>query len=170
MLKAHQTQIGADLTLDRAQDCLPTMSTNFPDIADPDVIDPNAIDKAQRESSTVFAPKFDASGLLSCIVIDAADKTVLMLAHMNADSLRMTLETGEVHFWSRSRQSLWKKGETSGNRLMLQRLLTDCDQDALVAEVTMTGDQVACHTGRRSCFYREVSADGKNVSLKFTAE
>jgi phosphoribosyl-AMP cyclohydrolase len=131
---------------------------------------PNTLDTSQREGGSVFAPKFDASGLLSCIVIDAADKTVLMLAHMNADALSKTLETGEVHFWSRSRQSLWKKGETSGNRLLLKRLLTDCDQDALVAEITMTGDNVACHTGRRSCFYREVTKDGGTVVLKFTPE
>ena len=120
---------------------------------------PTSADKAEREEGALFAPNFDVHGLVSCIVVDVTDGTVLMLAHMNAEALRSTLETGEVHFWSRSRQKLWKKGETSGNRLLLRELLTDCDQDALVARVEMTGEKVACHTGRRSCFYRRIEQD-----------
>jgi phosphoribosyl-AMP cyclohydrolase len=129
------------------------------------------IGKAEREEGSLFAPKFDAQGLVSCIVVDVADSAVLMLAHMNAEALQRTLQTGEVHFWSRSRQAIWKKGETSGNRLLLRELLTDCDQDALIAQVDVAGEKVACHTGRRSCFYRAVIQDGKDdYRLSFTAD
>lgn len=122
-------------------------------------------DKAEREEGTVFAPKFDSSGLVTAIVVDAGDKAVLMLAHMNAEALKLTLDTGIAHFWSRSRNSLWKKGETSGNTLAVQAIRIDCDQDALLLEVTVAGDGVTCHTGRRSCFYREV--DRGNGRLSF---
>lgn len=103
-----------------------------------------------------FRPAFDANGLIPAIVTDANDGTVLMFAHMNAEALRLTLETGLVHFWSRSRRSLWKKGETSGELLKAKEVLTDCDQDVLQVKVEMLGQGAACHTGRRSCFYRRV--------------
>ncbi len=109
-----------------------------------------------------FRPRFDSSGLITAIVTDAADGTLLMVAHMNAEALRLTLETGTVHFWSRSRQSLWMKGETSGETLHVNEILTDCDQDILQLKVQPHGKGAACHTGRRSCFYRRVES-GKLV-------
>ncbi len=113
------------------------------------------------DETDVFQPRFDTQGLIVAIVTDARDNTLLMAAHMNAEALRLTVETGQVHFWSRSRQSLWKKGETSGEILEVREILTDCDQDVLqVKAVPMGGKGVACHTGRRSCFYRRVK-DGK---------
>jgi phosphoribosyl-ATP pyrophosphohydrolase/phosphoribosyl-AMP cyclohydrolase len=98
--------------------------------------------------------RFDDDGLVPCVMQDWATGEVLTLAYMNADALRLTRETGEVHFWSRSRGALWRKGETSGNVQRLRQLRYDCDADALVALVDPTGP--ACHTGNRSCFYREL--------------
>lgn len=100
------------------------------------------------------AIRFDERGLVPCVAQDSRSGEVLTLAYMNADALRLTRETGEVHFWSRSRQELWRKGETSGNVLRVRQLRYDCDGDAVVALVEATGP--ACHTGERSCFYREV--------------
>jgi phosphoribosyl-AMP cyclohydrolase / phosphoribosyl-ATP pyrophosphohydrolase len=103
----------------------------------------------------VFAEiEFDQRGLAPCVVQDFATGEVLMLAYVSAKSLEMTLESGDLHFHSRSRDSIWKKGETSGNFLRLRQLRYDCDGDALVALVDPAGP--ACHTGERSCFYREV--------------
>ncbi len=114
-------------------------------------------DKADDiENGAEFAPRFGADGLLTCVTIDAHDGAVLMLAHMNAQALQETLETGIVHYWSRSRQALWRKGDTSGQTQKLVELKVDCDQDALLARVEVGGDGGACHTGRRSCFYRSV--------------
>ena len=115
-----------------------------------------------RDETAEFLPKFDEKGLLSAIAQDAESGEVLMLAHMNREALDRTLETGEAHFWSRSRAALWKKGETSGNILRVRAVLVDCDQDALLLKVEAAGP--ACHTGRRTCFYREVGQDG----LSFT--
>jgi phosphoribosyl-ATP pyrophosphohydrolase/phosphoribosyl-AMP cyclohydrolase len=98
--------------------------------------------------------EFDQQGLVPCVVQDFASGEVLMLAYMSGQSLEMTLETGDLHFYSRSREELWKKGETSGNIMHLRQLRYDCDGDALVALVDPAGP--ACHTGERSCFYREV--------------
>ena len=109
------------------------------------------------EHGLVFQPKFDANGLLAAIVCDAASGDVLMLGWMNADALRLTIETRVAHFYSRSRRKLWKKGEESGNVLTVIEIRTDCDQDALVVRATAGGDGVACHTGARSCFYRAVT-------------
>jgi phosphoribosyl-AMP cyclohydrolase len=120
--------------------------------------------KDALESATEFMPRFDNSGLMGAIVTDAASSEVLMFAFMNGDALERTLETGEAHFWSRSRGKLWCKGETSGNVLRVVEMLTDCDQDCLVLRVEMGGDGAACHTGRKSCFYRRVepgSGDGQ---------
>ena len=117
---------------------------------------------ARRTSSTeieqglVFQPKFDADGLIPAIVTDAAGGGVLMFAWMNAEALALTIETRIGHFWSRSRNRLWKKGEESGNLLRVAELRIDCDQDVLWLEATVEGDGVACHTGERSCFYRTV--------------
>ena len=114
------------------------------------------------DATDEFRPRFDSSGLIATIVTDAADGALLMVAHMNAEALRLTLETGVAHFWSRSRQSLWKKGETSGETLSVREILTDCDQDVLQLKVHPLGKGATCHTGRRSCFYRRVEA-GKLV-------
>lgn len=118
-----------------------------------------------RDATDQFLPRFDAAGLVTAIVTDAATGTLLMVAHMNADAIDRTRETGQVHFWSRSRAALWRKGETSGNGLTLVEMRVDCDQDALLLRVTPAGP--ACHTGRRSCFYRRVETDG---SLTFLAD
>ncbi|MEJ2227653.1 MAG: phosphoribosyl-AMP cyclohydrolase [Alphaproteobacteria bacterium] len=132
------------------------------------------LSKAELEGGSVFAPRFDANGLMPAIVTDAKTGDVLMVAYMNAEALNLTLKTGQAHFWSRSRKSLWLKGETSGNVLHVVELLTDCDQDTLVVKVNMGGDAVACHTGRKSCFYRRVKLsepsddmNGGEVSLAF---
>lgn len=99
--------------------------------------------------------KFDSNGLVPAIVQDAETNRVLMLAYMNVDSLRLTLETKETHFWSRSRKELWHKGATSGNTQRVVDLLVDCDEDAVLIRVQPAGP--ACHTGEQSCFYRELT-------------
>lgn len=122
--------------------------------------DPSTLSSAEIEEGTSFAPRFDAHGLVTAIAVDAASREVLMLAHMNAEALALTLETGEAHYFSRSRQAIWKKGETSGEVQKLVELRTDCDQDAILLVVEPQGRGAACHTGRRSCFYRRLAADG----------
>jgi phosphoribosyl-AMP cyclohydrolase len=102
--------------------------------------------------------QFDQKGLIPAIVQDVSTGEVLMLAYMNAESLRRTLESGQAWFWSRSRQELWHKGATSGNFLNVKTILKDCDEDALVVKVEPLGP--ACHTGNRSCFYRTLEEDG----------
>lgn len=124
-------------------------------------------DKSLLDEATTFTPRFDANGLITAVVVDASDNSVLMLAHMNDEALSLTLETGIAHYYSRSRAKLWKKGETSGNLQKVEAVLTDCDQDAIVLKVTMTGHQAACHTGRRSCFYRQVTAEDGACRLDF---
>ena len=107
-----------------------------------------------------FTPRFGTDGLIPAIVTDASDGAVLMFAHMNAEALALTRTSGEAHFWSRSRKALWRKGETSGQFLKVREILTDCDQDVMLIRVDVQGDGTACHTGRRSCFYRRVDAGG----------
>ncbi len=107
-----------------------------------------------REGGTTFAPRFDANGLLTAVVVDCVTAEVLVVAHMNREALNATLDSGRVHFWSRSRQTLWLKGETSGHFLDVDEVLVDCDQDALVIRARPAGP--TCHTGERSCFYRRV--------------
>lgn len=106
-----------------------------------------------------FQPLLDKDGLLPAIVTDAASGEVLMFAWMNSTALELTLTTGHAHFWSRSRNKLWLKGEESGNKLRVLEARTDCDQDVLWLKVEVEGDGVACHTGARSCFYRQVALD-----------
>ncbi|CAN7451994.1 phosphoribosyl-AMP cyclohydrolase [Mesorhizobium sp. LjNodule214] len=119
-------------------------------------------DKKALEEGSVLSPRFDANGLVTVVVTDAADGMLLMVAHMNAEALALTLETGIAHYWSRSRNALWKKGETSGNLQTVVEMLTDCDQDAIWLRVKVLGHDATCHTGRRSCFYRTVGLnDGK---------
>ena len=109
----------------------------------------------EHEHGTVFAPKFDSNGLVSAVVLDASSHEVLVVAFMNSDAIAATRESGNVTFWSRSRQKLWMKGETSGHVLKVVRILVDCDQDALVIYADPAGP--TCHTGARSCFYRELA-------------
>jgi phosphoribosyl-AMP cyclohydrolase len=115
------------------------------------------------DETTELKLKFDDNGLLGAIMIDAHDKAVLMFAHMNAEAFSKTIETGFIHFWSRSRQMLWMKGETSGETFKVVEMRVDCDQDCLLVRVEAQGQGKACHTGRRSCFYRRVEGGG----LKF---
>jgi len=114
------------------------------------------------EEGTAFTPKFDANGLITAVVTDVASGELLMVAHMNDEALRLTIETGEAWYYSRSRKKLWKKGETSGHVQRVIELRVDCDQDALWLKVEQHGG-AACHTGRRSCFYRAVPL-GKGLS------
>jgi phosphoribosyl-AMP cyclohydrolase len=122
------------------------------------------------EQGSTFRPKYDAQGLIGAIVTDAETSEVLMFAWMNAEALAASMESGVAHFWSRSRQKLWRKGEESGNELEIVEMRTDCDQDALVVRAKVQGAGVACHTGARSCFYRTVvpSAAGSPAVLRRT--
>jgi phosphoribosyl-AMP cyclohydrolase len=113
--------------------------------------------KTEVETGLDFEPKFDADGLVPAIVTDAGSGEVLMFAFMNAEALGLSMETGIVHFWSRSRAALWKKGAESGNVFKIVEMRTDCDQDVIWLRVTVEGDGRACHTGRRSCFYRLIA-------------
>lgn len=119
--------------------------------------------KEDVEEGVVFAPKFDAHGLIVCVTTEAATREVLMVAYMNEFALKKTIETGFAHYWSRSRQALWRKGETSGQTQKVLSLRVDCDQDALLLEVEVGGDGKACHTGRKSCFYRALDGKGALV-------
>ncbi len=113
----------------------------------------------EREEGLSFQPRFDASGLLTCVATDATTGELLMVAHMNEEALRKTIDTGEAWYFSRSRKALWRKGETSGHVQRVLEIRTDCDQDAVWIKVEQVG--AACHTGRRSCFYRKIEkADG----------
>ena len=122
------------------------------------------------ETGSVFRPKFDSQGLLAAIVTDAASGEVLMFAWINAEALEATIETKIAHFWSRSRQKLWKKGEESGNLLEVREMRVDCDQDAVWLKVDVRGGGVACHTGAKSCFYRKVEQVGSDVALRSVLE
>lgn len=120
----------------------------------PDQTDPIAA----REQGDAFLPKFDAAGLLTAVVQHVGTGAVLMVAHMDGEALDATRATGFAHFHSRSRDRLWKKGESSGHVLAVEAILVDCDQDALVLKVRPAGP--ACHTGAGSCFYRAIEGDG----------
>lgn len=118
------------------------------------------------EHTKRFTPKFDQNGLIVCVTIEQKSKDVLMVAYMNALALEQTLETGVAHYWSRSRQSLWRKGDTSGQVQKVVSLKVDCDQDTLLLSVEVGGDGKACHTGRKSCFYRVILRhEGENELL-----
>ena len=117
---------------------------------------PAPLSKTESEEGAVFAPRFDADGLLPVVATSAATGEVLMFAYMNAEALARTIETSEAHYWSRSRGRLWRKGEESGNTQRVVEMRIDCDQDALWLKVEQQGKDAACHTGRKSCFYRAV--------------
>ena len=120
------------------------MSNAFPKAASTDAL----------EKGAELTPRFDSNGLITAIAQDAATGEILMLAHMNVEALRKTIETGQAHYYSRSRDQLWLKGETSGQIQTVIELRTDCDQDAILLKVKVGGDGGACHVGYRSCFYR----------------
>ncbi|MES5483689.1 phosphoribosyl-AMP cyclohydrolase [Bradyrhizobium sp. INPA03-11B] len=118
-----------------------------------------------REEGLDFQPKFDATGLVTCVATDAVTGDVLMVAHMNDEALRKTIATGEGWYFSRSRNALWRKGESSGQTQRVVEIRMDCDQDAVWIKVEQIG--AACHTGRRSCFYRAVKGEGGDIRLSF---
>ncbi len=120
-------------------------------------------DQSAIEEGLSFAPQFGADGLITAVVTDAKSGDVLMVAHMNKDALAKTIESGEAWYYSRSRKQLWKKGEQSGHAQRVIELRVDCDQDALWLKVEQQGAG-ACHTGRRSCFYRAVPLGKSGVA------
>ena len=117
---------------------------------------PTAPTATELERGAALAPRFDGNGLIAAIAAHAETGEVLMLAWMNAEALRLTLDSGEAHYFSRSRNALWKKGETSGQVQKVVEVRVDCDQDAVLLKVLPQGDGGACHVGFRSCFYRVV--------------
>jgi len=119
----------------------------------------------EREEGLAFQPKFDASGLVTCVATDAASGDVLMVAHMNDEALRKTIASGDAWYFSRSRNALWRKGETSGQTQRVIEMRMDCDQDAVWIRVEQQG--AACHTGRRSCFYRKIDSASGDTRLSF---
>ncbi|OCP26431.1 MULTISPECIES: phosphoribosyl-AMP cyclohydrolase [unclassified Ensifer] len=124
--------------------------------------------KAELENGPAFTPRFDEKGLITAVVTDARDGELLMVAHMNAEALALTIETGVAHYYSRSRKSLWKKGQSSGNLQTVKEIRTDCDQDAIWLKVSVAGHDATCHTGRRSCFYRTVGMDDGRATVTIT--
>ena len=131
---------------------------------------PPPADKTLLEEGCVFAPKFDAHGLIVCVTVEASSGEVLMLAYMNDLALEKTLESGVAHYWSRSREKLWRKGDTSGQVQTVVDIRTDCDQDALLLRVNAGGDGKACHTGRKSCFYRKIEHTDAGPRLTFSRD
>ena len=122
---------------------------------------------AEAEEGRALAPKFDADGLVTCVATDARSGDVLMVAHMNGEALQKTIATGEAWYFSRSRRALWRKGESSGHVQRVVEMRVDCDQDAVWIRVEQAGEG-ACHTGRRSCFYRAVPVGRAGaVTLEF---
>src|SRR3978361_2113784 len=122
-------------------------------------------ENSDREEGLAFQPKYDAAGLVTCIATDAGSGEVLMVAHMNEESLRKTIVSGDAWYFSRSRKSLWRKGETSGHTQRVVEMRMDCDQDAVWIRVEQLG--AACHTGRKSCFYRKVETADGGTRLSF---
>lgn len=115
---------------------------------------------SEQEEGKTFRPRFDGHGLVTAVVTDATSGELLMVAHMNAEALDLTLSTGIAHYWSRSRRKLWKKGETTGALQTVREISVDCDQDAIWLKVEVAKAEDTCHTGRRSCFYRSLAMDG----------
>jgi phosphoribosyl-AMP cyclohydrolase len=119
--------------------------------------EPPLKNKAEQDETAELRPKFNADGLIAAVAQDADTGEILMLAWMNAEALSATLNTGRGTYWSRSRQALWVKGETSGHVQIVESVQIDCDQDAVVLKVRQSGG--ACHTGRKSCFYRTIDPE-----------
>ena len=132
----------------------------------------------QVEESDQLAPKFDDNGCIPCVTVHAESKEILMFAFMNSEALKLSISTGLAHYWSRSREKLWKKGETSGMFQNIKRILIDDDQDCVVIEVTLTppstgGKEASCHVGYRSCFYRAIPVrpdSANDIKLEFVEE
>ena len=124
---------------------------------------PEPLSGSAQDETRELRPKFNADGLIAAIAQDTGTGEVLLLAWMNADALAATIETGQATYWSRSRQALWVKGETSGHVQQVVDIRVDCDQDAVLLKVNQTGG--ACHTGRASCFYRIVEDGGRSLSV-----
>lgn len=124
---------------------------------------PEPLSGSAQDECPELRPKFNADGLIAAIAQDVASGEVLMLAWMNSDALKATLETRRATYWSRSRQALWVKGETSGHIQQVEEVRIDCDQDAVLLKVRQSGG--ACHTGRASCFYRVVQPDGRALTV-----
>jgi phosphoribosyl-AMP cyclohydrolase len=127
------------------------------------------MDARGLEESDLFTPRFDANGLIPCVTVDDASGDVLMVAWMNDAALKLTLETGFVHYWSRSRRSIWKKGETSGAFQRVVELRTDCDQDVVLVRAAVESRTNTCHTGRETCFYRRVPLGAGPTERSFKA-
>lgn len=123
--------------------------------------------KTADEEGAVLRPRFDAAGLVTAVVTDAETGTLLMVAHMDAQALDLTIRTGVAHYHSRSRGALWKKGETSGALQSVREIRIDCDQDAVWLKVDVARPEDTCHTGRSTCFYRRIDAAGDGRSLIF---
>ncbi len=123
--------------------------------------------KADLEEGTALTPRFGPDGLVTCVTTEADTGELLMVAHMNAEALAKTIQTGEAWYWSRSRSELWHKGATSGQIQTVVEMRVDCDQDALWLKVKVAGDGGCCHTGRRSCFYRKVETGEDGARLTF---
>ena len=119
---------------------------------------------AEIETGLAFQPKFGPDGLIPAIITDSGSGEVLMFAWMNAEALARTIETGLAHFWSRSHDRLWQKGEESGNQLRIVEMRVDCDQDAIWLSAHVEGQGVTCHTGKYSCFYRRITLGGRQSS------
>jgi phosphoribosyl-AMP cyclohydrolase len=121
---------------------------------------PASPSRSDVEEGDRLLPRFGADGLITAVTSDAQTGDLLMVAHMNAEALRLTVETGEAHYWSRSRRVIWHKGDTSGQIQTVVEMRVDCDQDAVWLKVKVGGDGGSCHTGRRTCFYRAVPTGG----------
>jgi phosphoribosyl-AMP cyclohydrolase len=126
------------------------------------------IDRQALEEGTVLSPRYDANGLITAVATDANTGDLLMVAHMSEEALRKTIETGEAHYWSRSRQSLWHKGATSGEIQKVAEIRIDCDQDAIWLKVIQQGGG-CCHVGFSSCFYRVVNRSSHTPMLTIVA-
>lgn len=127
-------------------------------------------DKKTLEEGTIFSPNYDVNGLITAVVTDIESGAVLMVAFMNKEALALTLETRIAHYWSRSRQKIWKKGESSGNVQTIEEICVDCDQDALWLKVRVQGLGATCHTGRKSCFYRRLEMQNGVATLVSDSE
>ncbi len=127
--------------------------------------DQASLANSEIEAGGVFAPRYDKQGLILAVTCDAKTNEVLMAAYMNEEAIGLTLETGFVHYYSRSRESLWKKGESSGELQQMVEMRTDCDQDILQILAIQTGTGAACHTGRKSCLYRKVVVENGVTKL-----
>ncbi|RED50894.1 phosphoribosyl-AMP cyclohydrolase [Aestuariispira insulae] len=123
----------------------------------------NKLSKSELEEGSVFAPKFGSDGLLPVVATHAKTGDVLMMAYMNEESLELTIQTGEAHYWSRSRGELWHKGATSGQVQKVTDIRTDCDQDAIWIKILPGGDGGCCHVGYESCFYRSIPVGGDKL-------